>query len=48
MKGKLDPFNLQVVAKYFERKQDFLNVIQVNRKYENLLDRFRINNIPIT
>lgn len=46
--NKLDPFNLQVVSFYLKSKRDFLNIIQVNKKYRFLLDRFRINPIKIT
>jgi len=31
-----------------KEKKIFLNIIQVNKQYEYLLDRFRINPIPIT
>lgn len=45
---KLDPFNLQVISFYLKTKDDFLNIIWVNKKYRLLLDRFRINPIKIT
>ena len=45
---KLDPYHLQIVAHYFKFKSDFLNVIQIKKQYQYLLDRFRINPIPIT
>ena len=48
MKSKLDPFHLQIVSHYFKTKIDLLNVIQITKKYQYLLDRFRINPIPIT
>ena len=46
--SKLDPYHLQIVVYYFKFKSDFLNVIQVRKQYQNILDRFRINPIPIT
>ena len=48
MQSKLDPFHLQIVSNYLSSKQDYLNIIQVNKNYQYLLDRFRINPIPIT
>ena len=45
---QLDPYHLQIVSHFFETKQDFLNIIQVKKVYQYLLDRFRINPIPIT
>ena len=48
MKSKLDPFHLQIILNYLKTKQDFLNIIQVNKQYEYLLDRCRINPVPIT
>ena len=47
MQSKLDPFHLQIVVHYLKKKEDFLNVIQVNKQYHFLLDRLRINPIPI-
>ena len=46
--SKLDVYHLQIVAHYFKLKSDFLNVIQLRKQYQYLLDRFRINPIPIT
>ena len=48
MKSHLDPFSAQIVAQYLKYKEDFLNIIQVKKQYQYLLDRFRINPIPIT
>ena len=46
--ANLDPFHLQIVANYLKLKSDFLNIIQVKKHYCFLLNRFRINPIPIT
>ena len=48
MKGKLDPFHAQIISQYLKSKEDFLNIIQVKKDFQFLLDRFRINPIPIT
>ena len=45
---KLDVYHIQVVAHYFKFKSDFINIIQVKKQFQYLLDRFRINPIPIT
>ena len=47
-KNKLDVYSAQIVAQYLKSKEDFLNIIQVKKLYKNLLDRMRINPIPIT
>ena len=47
-KKHLDPFHMQIVAHYLKYKKDFLNIIQVKKDFQFLLDRFRINPIPIT
>ena len=47
-KNKLDVYSAQIVAQYLKSKEDFLNIIQVKKMYKNLLDRMRINPIPIT
>ena len=46
--SQLDVFSIQIVANYLKLKSDFLNIIQVKKQFECLLDRFRINPIPIT
>ena len=48
MQGKLDPFHTQIVIQYFKSKEDFLNIIQVKKQFQFLLDRIRINPIKIT
>ena len=48
MTRQLDPFHIQIVCNYLKFKEDFLNIIQVKKQFEFLLDRFRINPIPIT
>ena len=45
---KLDAFHIQVVAHYFKLKSDFINIIQVRKQFQYVLDCFRINPIPIT
>ena len=45
---QLDVYHIQVVAHYFKFKSDFINIIQVRKQFQYLLDRFRINPIPIT
>ena len=47
-KNKLDVYSAQIVAQYLESKDDFMNLIQVKKLFQNILDRFRINPIPIT
>ena len=47
-KNKLDVYSAQIVAQYLKSKDDFLNIIQVKKLFKNLLDRMRINPIPIT
>ena len=44
----LDVFSIQIVANYLKLKSDFLNIIQVKKQFRYVLDRFRINPIPIT
>ena len=48
MTKQLDPFHLQIVSTYFQSPQDFINIIQIKKQFQYLLDRFRINPIPIT
>ena len=48
MKSKIDPFHAQIVAQYFKRKEDYINFILIKKDFEYILDRFRINPIPIT
>ena len=45
---KLDVYHIQIVSHYFKFKSDFINIIQVRKQFQYLLDRFRINPIPIT
>ena len=45
---KLDVYHIQIVAHHFKFKSDFINIIQVRKQFQYLLDRFRINPIPIT
>ena len=49
MKGsQLDPFSMQIIIHYFKYDSDFENIIQVAKKFAFLLDRLRINPIPLT
>ena len=48
MKSKIDPYHANVIASYFKVKEDFLNIIQVKKDFQFVLDRFRINPIPVT
>ena len=48
MTSKLNIHHIQSVAQYLKLKSDFINIIQVNKRFQHLLDRFRINPIPIT
>ena len=47
-KKKLDVYSIQIIAQYLKFKSDFLNIIQVRKQFQYVLDRFRINPIPIT
>ncbi|ELP89441.1 hypothetical protein EIN_390660 [Entamoeba invadens IP1] len=44
----LDRFHMMVVSRYFEYENDYINIIQVCKKYVNLLELFRYNPIPVT
>ena len=46
-KKQLDSYSLLIVSKYFQYKEDYLNVIQVCKKFEETLDKFRYNPIPV-
>ena len=48
MTSKLNIHHIQSVSQYFKFKSDFINIIQVKKQFQYLLDRFRINPIPIT
>ncbi|ELP83666.1 hypothetical protein EIN_467600 [Entamoeba invadens IP1] len=45
---RVDVFSMQIIAKYFLVFSDYFSIIQVCKKYEFLLDRFRINPIRIS
>ncbi|ELP89225.1 hypothetical protein EIN_486870 [Entamoeba invadens IP1] len=45
---KLDIFSLQIVSKYLIEENDFINILLTSTKCRYILDRFRINPIPIT
>ncbi|ELP85344.1 hypothetical protein EIN_085960 [Entamoeba invadens IP1] len=44
----LDSYSLMIVSKYFEDKNDYINIVQVCRKFRFTLEKFRFNPIPIT
>ena len=44
----MDPFHAQIILQYLKSKTDFINFISIKTDYQYLLDRFRINPIPIT
>ena len=48
MKTNLDVYSIQIVSHYLKYKQDFMNIIQVKKLFRYVLDRMRINPIPIT
>ena len=47
-KTKMDPFHGQIIAGFLQTKSDYINFICIKKEYEYILDRFRINPIPIT
>ena len=46
-KKQIDCYHIMIISRYFEYSTDYLNIIQVNKKYKNLLELFRYNPIPI-
>ncbi|ELP85402.1 hypothetical protein EIN_086840 [Entamoeba invadens IP1] len=44
---RLDGYSLMIVSKYFLEEDDFLKVIQVCKKFEETIDKFHYNPIPI-
>ena len=47
-KGKLEPFYMQIVGKYFENFKDYQNLEMVNKKFEDAINYYRKNYIPLT
>ncbi|KAL7719710.1 Leucine rich repeat containing protein BspA family protein [Entamoeba marina] len=46
-KNTLDSYSLLIVSKYFESKEDFMNVICVNSKFKQTTEKLRYNPISI-
>ena len=46
--SKIDPYHANVIVKYLKTKEDFINFIQIKKQFKLVLDRIRINPIPIT
>ena len=47
-RGHIDPFNIMVVGKYLDSVGDLQNLQMANKKYENLLNRYRFNPVGNT
>ena len=47
-RGKIDYFHMMVVGKYFKTIDDFVNVEMVNKKYKEIILRYKYNPIPLT
>ncbi|ELP86676.1 hypothetical protein EIN_289480 [Entamoeba invadens IP1] len=45
---KVDVFSIQIIAKYLQTNSDFLNIIQICKKFRYVLDRFRENPIALS
>lgn len=45
-KRKLDRSYMMIVAKYFQSNNDYINVMKVNKKYNDIADTFKFNPIP--
>ena len=48
MKKQLDSYSMLIVGKYFQTLEDYVNIICVNSKYIDMLDKYHYNPIPIT
>ena len=46
-KGKIDPFHAMIVAKYLDNTKDISNLVMVNEKYKDLMEKFRFNPVEI-
>ncbi|KAL7722718.1 Uncharacterized protein QTN25_000328 [Entamoeba marina] len=44
---RLDSYSMMIIMKYLRTKNDFRNVINVCKKYQEIIDMFRFNPIPI-
>ena len=47
-RGHIDPFHIMVVGKYLDSVGDLQNLQMANKKYENLLNRYRFNPVGNT
>lgn len=45
--AKLDVYSAMIVSKYFKCEEDFRKIVQVCKKFSDLLDRFKFNPIDI-
>ena len=45
---QLDSYSILIVANYLKKKEDYLNIIQVCKKFKKTLKKFRYNPIPVT
>ena len=45
---KVDSYSILIVSNYLKNKEDYLNIIQVCKKFKKTLKKFRYNPIPIT
>ena len=45
-KGKIDPFHMQIVGKYFDSAQDIANLEMVNRKFKCISKKYKFNPVP--
>ena len=47
-KGHIDPFNMMVVGKHLNSVKDICNLTMVNKKYEDIVERYHLNPVAIT
>ena len=40
-KGKIDPFHMQIVGKYFENLKDYQKLEMVNKKFKDIVSYYR-------
>ncbi|BFU19307.1 leucine rich repeat protein, BspA family protein [Entamoeba histolytica HM-1:IMSS-B] len=45
---KIDVYSMQIILKYLKKEEDFINVVLVNSKFKEVLDRLRTNTIQVT
>lgn len=46
-RGHIDSFHAMIIGKYFNSVQDFNNLSLVNKKYKNILERYKLNPVEI-